>query len=343
MAPTDVHGLVPIHFFAWNLPQSEQIQLIQTLASTQIKVLRIFIATIDSKQAGSNAMGADDLERYQVGKYDDNVLNQIDQLIVNLAKYGNGMKLIIALHDRYSLGCYAYKRDAYTDKYQIPAAQSCSPPNDASNFYTNSQARQDMYIRARHILTHVNPYYNRQWGSLSQAIFSIQIENESQGHMNKYTSDWLCDLSIRIRPLVSNGVLLSSGGGTEFGNSLRLEYFQCKALDLIGLHDYTTNYNFAVSKVKEAVQLAQTYGKRVYVEEFGDRGDKQMESALNSVAYAAHGNGVPWVIWQVVPNARWNDFEFFTQQTLAWAAFRHQANSASGSPSPWSWPEIWGA
>ncbi|CAF1573930.1 unnamed protein product, partial [Didymodactylos carnosus] len=238
-------------FFAWNLPQSEQIQLIQTLASTQIKVLRIFIATIDSKQAGSNAMGADDLERYQVGKYDDNVLNQIDQLIVNLAK-------------------------------------------------------QDMYIRARHILTHVNPYYNRQWGSLSQAIFSIQIENESQGHMNKYTSDWLCDLSIRIRPLVSNGVLLSSGGGTEFGNSLRLEYFQCKALDLIGLHDYTTNYNFAVSKVKEAVQLAQTYGKRVYVEEFGDRGDKQMESALNSVAYAAHGNGVPWVIWQVVPNARWN-------------------------------------
>ncbi|CAF1478104.1 unnamed protein product, partial [Didymodactylos carnosus] len=24
-------------------------------------------------------------------------------------------------------------------------------------------------------------------------------------------------------------------------------------------------------------------------------------------------------------------------------AFRHQANSASGSPSPWSWPEIWGA
>ncbi|CAF4959444.1 unnamed protein product, partial [Rotaria magnacalcarata] len=76
------------------------------------------------------------------------------------------IKLIIALHDRYSLGCYAYKADSYVSKYGIPTASECSPPNDASNFYSNEQAKTDFVNRLRYLLDHVNPHFVQRWGSL---------------------------------------------------------------------------------------------------------------------------------------------------------------------------------
>ena len=104
---------------------------------------------------------------------------------------------------------------------------------------------------------------------MSRVIFSIQIENESQGHMSTYNSAWMCDINTRVRSLVNNGVLLSTGGDVEFGTSLRLEYFQCAALDLIALHDYTMSADYSRGKFQEGIRLAQQYRKRIYVEEFG--------------------------------------------------------------------------
>jgi mannan endo-1,4-beta-mannosidase len=174
-------------FFAWTLPQNEQITLINTLREKNVRIIRIFLATVDGGQAGSNALAANDIERYRVGSpyTDSDMLSRVDQFIKNVATYGGGrIKLIIALHDRYSLGCYSYKADAYVSKYGIPAASACSPPNDASKFYSNEQAKTDFVNRLRFLLEHVNPHYGQRWGSLSCAIFSFQIENESQGHMS---------------------------------------------------------------------------------------------------------------------------------------------------------------
>lgn len=332
-------------FFAWALPQDDQITLINALRENNVRVLRIFLATIDNGQAGSNAIAANDIERYRVGPpyTDSDMLTRVDQFIKNVAVYGGGrIKLIIALHDRYSLGCYAYKADAYVSKYGIPTVGGCSPPNDASKFYSNEQTKTDFVNRLRYLLDHINPHFGQRWGSLSRVIFSFQIENESQGHISTYDARWMCDINTRIRSYVTSGVLLSTGGDVDWGLSLRRENFQCPALDLVSLHDYTMDGDYSRTKFQEAIQLAQQYGKRVYVEEFGGRGDTQMTQALNVIAATAHQQGLPWLVWQVVPNARSGDYEFFTKDQRAWAAFEHQAYWAQMSSSPFQWPEIWG-
>ncbi|CAF2834480.1 unnamed protein product [Rotaria sp. Silwood2] len=188
-------------FFAWALPQDDQITLINTLRKNNVHVIRIFLATIDDSQAGSRAIAANDIERYRVGSpyTDSDMLARVYQFIENVAIYGAGrIKLIIALHDRYSLGCYAYKADGYVSKYGIPTAIGCSPPNDASTFYSNEQAKTDSVNRLRYLLDHVNPHFGQRWGSLSRVIFSFQIENESQGHMLTYNVHWMCNINTRI-------------------------------------------------------------------------------------------------------------------------------------------------
>ncbi len=312
-------------FFAWALPQDDQITLINTLRETNVRVIRIFLTTIDGNQAGSRALAATDIERYHVGApyTDSDMVARVDQFIKNVVTYGAGrIKLIIALHDRYALGCYAYKADGYVSKYGIPTASACSPPNDASKFYSNDQAQNDFVARLTFLLDHINPEYGQRWGSLNRVIFAFEIENESQGHISTYNAHWMCDINTRIRSLVNNGVLLSTGGDVDYGLSLRLE-------------------NFSRSKFQEAIGLAKQYGKRVYVEEFGGRGDKQTAQALNIIGATAHEQGLPWLIWEVVPNAKPGDFEFFTNDQTAWAAFQHQAYWAQMSPSPFQWPEIW--
>ncbi|CAF1019733.1 unnamed protein product [Rotaria sp. Silwood1] len=295
-------------FFAWALPQADQITLINTLREKNVRVIRIFLATIDDGQAGSRAIAA---------------------------------KTVTSLHDRYSLGCYAYKADSYVSKYGIPTVSGCSPPNDASKFYSNEQAKTDFTNRLRYLLDHVNPHFGQRWGSLSRVIFSFQIENESQGHMSTFNVRWMCDINIRIRSLVNNGVLLSTSGDVDYGLSLRLENFQCSAIDLISLHDYTMDGDYSRRKFQEAIRLAQQYAKRVYVEEFGGRGDTQMAQALNIIRATAHQQGLPWLVWQIVSNARSEDYEFFTNDRTAWTAFEHQAYWAQMSPSSFQWSEIW--
>lgn len=331
-------------FFAWTLPHDDQVSLINTLREKNVRIIRIFLGTIDNGQAGSRALPANDIERYRVGPpyTESDMLMRIDQFMQNVVVYGaERIKLIIALHDRYSLGCYAYKSDGYVSKYGIPTASGCSPPNNASKFYSNEQAKADFVARLRYLLDHINPHFGQRWGSLSRVVFSFQIENESQGHMSTYTAQWMCDINTRIRSVINNGILLSTGGDVDYGLSLRLENFQCSALDLIALHDYTMDGDYAHKKFQEPIRLAQQYGKRVYVEEFGGRGDTQMAQALNAIAATAHQQGLPWLVWQVVPHARSGDYEFFTNEKVAWAAFEHQAYWAQLSPSPFSWPEIW--
>jgi hypothetical protein len=60
--------------------------------------------------------------------------------------------------------------------------------------------------------------------------------------------------------------------------------------------------------------------------------------ALNIIGAIAHQQGL---LWQVVPNARSGDYEFFTKDQTAWAAFEHQVYRAQLLPSPFQWPEIW--
>lgn len=52
------------------------------------------------------------------------------------------IKLVIAMHDRYSLGCWG--TDAYVKKYNLPVTGCTNGVPDSSTFYTNSNAIADV-------------------------------------------------------------------------------------------------------------------------------------------------------------------------------------------------------
>lgn len=106
-----------------------------------------------------------------------------------LQAYKRGIKLTIALHDRWSLGnkivritflikgCWRY--DVYVDAFNITRANCANQTyNNPFPFYSNPKAIQAFQNRVAHILNHVNPHFGLPWSSLSDVIFSVEPENE---------------------------------------------------------------------------------------------------------------------------------------------------------------------
>jgi hypothetical protein len=111
-----------------------------------------------------------------------------------------GIKLVIAMHDRYQLGCWGngmfipvtrlmravtlthFIADTYVFKYKLPAldcAQKPAAQNDVTFFYQDSSPIFDFDNRLTHILQHKNQLLSGapQWKDLSDYIFSFNIQN----------------------------------------------------------------------------------------------------------------------------------------------------------------------
>ncbi|KAJ1543945.1 hypothetical protein HK405_008965, partial [Cladochytrium tenue] len=169
-----------------------------------------------------------------------------------LSCYNRGLKLIIALHDRNSLG--TWDTDAYALAY------------GADSFYTDSTAQTAFDNRVRHILAHKNPYFgNRTCSTLSEVVFAFEPENESFGHMSTTYPSWLCTRAALIRSLLPSAspILVASGGGVDFPTSLLSDFFSCDPLDIVAVHSY---YNDAASYLSSAVTTATVAGKRLVYE-----------------------------------------------------------------------------
>lgn len=86
------------------LYRSDRIAVLDAIKAANLKYVRLFISytAANNKDTGSREMP--DIEPVAVGTYDDTQLNAIDQLMVEA--HARGIKLTIALHDRYQLGCW---------------------------------------------------------------------------------------------------------------------------------------------------------------------------------------------------------------------------------------------
>lgn len=82
-----------------------------------MKNLRIFLGAWEPAMKGASNPAVPDIES-PVGVWDDAQLDMADGLL--LAASQRGIKLTVALHNRYSLGCW--RKDAHAVKYSIPEA-----------------------------------------------------------------------------------------------------------------------------------------------------------------------------------------------------------------------------
>ncbi|KDO34627.1 hypothetical protein SPRG_00690 [Saprolegnia parasitica CBS 223.65] len=325
-------------YFLHTLVDSDRREVLDKLKASGFKTVRIFLSRTGANTKGAKNVGVNDVEN-PVGQYDDSILSLVDKLIRDC--YDRNMKLIIAFHDRWSLGCW--DTDAYVTKYNLPTTTSCQQhANIANDFYTRGDAQADFDNRIQHILAHRNPYLNnRPWSELSEAILGFEPQNESQGGLESGITmpnpQWLCNRAKTIRNAVSNRkILVMSGGGTNYGVSQLSEYFRCPALDVVAIHSYE---GANADKLKAAVQLANVHKKRVLFEEFGASGSNKA-SGLAAYTAAANAAGVPWMVWQVLKPSNHGDFETWTDEKDAWAALTNAARQSNARKGAWSWPEL---
>ncbi|KAJ1564938.1 hypothetical protein HK405_013584, partial [Cladochytrium tenue] len=260
---------------------NDQDTMLQAIASAGYRVIRIFIVHVADGNKGTSATGVNDIEELSIGGYDDTVLGMIDDFMLKC--YDNGLKLIIALHDRYSLG--TWDTDAYGSTY------------GDTNFYTDSTAQSQFDARINHILTHTNPNFDdRPWYDLDEVVFAFEPQNEGFGHIDFVNPSWYCDRAATIRGLLpaDTSILISTGG----------------APISTPVHSYG---NDASSQLSGAVSSATGAGKRIMYEEFGNTGDGK-SSRNAGEASAANQLGVPWLAWEASLPGKPDDYEFWTDE-----------------------------
>ena len=271
------------------------------------------------------------------GGYDDTILGRIDTLMKEA--HDHSIKLIIALHDCYAL---THSAEAYVQKYGIWTQDDNGTPTDAENFYTNSDAISDFDNRLRYILNHQNPYFdNRPWSDLGEVVLAFEAQNEAMSYEDYYNAQWHCDRANLIKSMVTNGILVSNGGGWDFPSSLNNDLFTCPYLDVLMLHSYDWDAGKITDQVSQARDKANNNGKRVIVEEFGCQSDQNDE--LSTQIQAIEDANVPWMFWEIMKPGAWDgDFEIWKDEDVWWNVVSPRGQDAQNKDGAFDWPEIYG-
>ncbi|EFJ52864.1 hypothetical protein VOLCADRAFT_86264 [Volvox carteri f. nagariensis] len=330
-------------YYLYTFRTADQIQVLDAMQAAGFRTLRISIAAQGENQTGSNNYGVPDVE-HPVGMYDDRILTMIDDLITRA--FQRGIKLIITLHDRYSLGCWG--NNAYVDKYNIPTTNACGyggvEDNDLNAFYNNANAAADMDRRFTHIISHRHPgFSNRPWSAIPEAILGFDIQNEGQAHQrngNIPNPNWICERAKKLKPQLSSGMLVLTGAGADVWDSVLSQHFACSSIDVVCVHSYMAD-DWS-SKLPPVIQAAKQDGKRIIVEGFGATGWGSKAAGLQKQIDVFQNLGVPWMVWQVVKPNNYDNYEVFTDDTDSWSVLSSAARAAPGLGGAFVWPEFTG-
>jgi len=331
-------------YYLWACNQTQREYYLDIIQATELKVLRIFIlhsCTEETERCqGPNTCQTlpFDVEE-PVGVWHDEVLLLIDQLMYEC--YQRGIKLTIALHDRWSLGCWRW--DAYVRKYNLPTTSSCSTDTQANTpdlFYTSSEAISDFKNRIEHILTHQNQYFdNRPWSDLTEVIFSIQPENEPRFESNP---SWMGEVTSYMKKIAPKLLITSGGPGGGLPEPSPTQVAAIPTVDILSIHNYSKNISSDIAANREA---ALQYGKRYLLEEFGfgnyDNPQLQAAQYLAAISSARIPYEAPWMFWMLGPPPSENSLNVFPGNLAFDAIIVPEIIATSSSQSTQSWPEIW--
>lgn len=145
-------------------------QVLDQLKLAGFSTVRIFLTYVYANNKGSPSIAMNDVEPTTPGVYDDTILNAVDQLMVECK--ARGLKLVIALHDRYALGFWS--TDAYALTYGIVPKGSSGAQriSDATTFYKSNTVMAMFDKRIRHIMQHKNQKTGLTWAQSDDYIYA---------------------------------------------------------------------------------------------------------------------------------------------------------------------------
>lgn len=341
-------------FFLHALPPRERDRVLDAIKDAGFRVVRIFLQAHAAGLKNTTSLAVPDVEPLIVGEYDPSQLRLVDALMVACA--ARGLKLNIALHNRYSLGCW--RTDAYAAKYALPRAKGelCNPPqqSDAAAFYTSPSAAREIDARFAFILAHRNALMGeRRWSQLREVVLGFDVQNESQTYLPGGVANpsWVCDRARALRHValgLDPRILVITGGGALVTDSALPEHFACPWIDVVAIHSYSAA---AWEELLPCVvRRAERAGKRVIAQEFGAKGNNAAGTkapGLRRQIDAIEASGVPWMVWQVsAPNLPDGE-EVWKEDAAAWALLRSRARGAGrlvgrggAPPAAFAWPEL---
>ena len=121
------------------------------------------------------------VEPHVVGQYDDTILARLDDLLFQAS--ARRLKVTLALHDRWALGCTS--TDAYARKFHLLEVANCTPQganargNDPARFYDSG--RVDFKARIAHVLGYVSRHTGMPLGAWDDALLSVEAQHEAYG------------------------------------------------------------------------------------------------------------------------------------------------------------------
>jgi mannan endo-1,4-beta-mannosidase len=307
LAPTQTSWAGISSYYLYSCNATIRTEALNAVRAAGIKVLRVILLSTEGEGAvaACSSTPTPDLEPQQVGVYEDTILMRLDDLLYEASI--RGIKLTVALHDRWSLGCW--RSDAYQRKYNLTKVdcKHNASGNDPARFY--SQGRNDFKQRIAHILSFVSRHTQQPIGQWRDALFSVEAENEAFGHaqMDAGSADWLCDMSASIREAIHHDVLVTTGGGgigtavgkAEFTRAHALS--QCASVDVVALHSYSS----AADIDRLLTGYASAIGtKRLLLQEWGVTGvnSTAQSKAFTAIAAVAAEHGVPQFVWHMQPS-----------------------------------------
>ncbi|KZT57367.1 glycoside hydrolase family 5 protein [Calocera cornea HHB12733] len=302
-------------YYLHTIPDPNRYTILSQLAVSGFTVVRIFINQVQANNKGSGNAAYNDVETGSVGNWDDSVLQAIDSMMVECKVLG--LKLIIALHDRYSLAFDEV--DVYATTYGIVPVGTTGAPQvtDASNFYTSNAAQKAFDARISHILNHVNTQLgNKPWKQLGEVIYAFEPENESQGYMGLANSNWANDRAGTIKQLLgsNSGILVSNGGGVDVTTSTDSTWAYGSNFDIVCVHDYSTNPWSTMPTISDANGQVLGMGKTLLFEEWGAEGSNKAD-VIYAYVQACQDYNIPWCYWEVViPGAGASNYEVWTTE-----------------------------
>ncbi|KAL6152958.1 hypothetical protein ACJQWK_11566 [Exserohilum turcicum] len=286
-------------------PQSRD-DTIREIVKSGARVIRLFIRPDELHPDPESELGA----------FDKSLLDQFDDTLAAIHHLSKGqVKVIIAPHDAHALrGSNGVPCDAYCKKLD----------GYFLDFYSRDEFRELYKTRLEVFFKHYpsKNFDGRSWSELSEVILGVNIQNQPFSDIFPIPAgeSWICDMASHLKftlGLDKADIAVISGGVSgpqkidEFQNYPD-SVFDCKAIDVIGIHGY-----FAKESDKTAgTQWANMFlpgntltsrakgkkgkGKLLLVEEWSYVHNENLglfykQEALFDQGNALNYRGIPWL------------------------------------------------
>ncbi|KAI1144248.1 glycoside hydrolase family 5 protein [Hypoxylon sp. FL0543] len=331
-------------YFLPGMADQDQDAYINDLAKYGAKVVRVWVnqQSAGHCEKGSNLKNSVPQLETTLGKYNDQTLDAVDNVVNKLAQ--KGIKAIISPHDANSL-LGDYRKDVYFDKF------------GKGSFYSSQDAFDAYDKRIEHILNYTGKYSRKQWKSWSEGIMAFDLQNEPMSPdpsvcKNNDSKGWLCGRAKKFRSVLgaeSNIKIATGGIGGDISHDCTFikAATQCKEIDLIAVHRYGGSEGSNPGQWSNSAKswISQSGGKLVFIEEWGvNVKSNNPKTELPAQANDINKAGIPNLYWQFLPKNQCgydpkkdsgDNFGIFVESDTDIAAVMKGASSANAAQD-WS-------